>query len=190
MQYIHIYIVWAQKYAKPTQGGGVRLEDPIRLICLELWVSEINFHAILWSKLGVSNQTRYPTNPSNSARKPTDPSPVTVSGGSPSPKPNTGWSDDEFEQKNLIPNRSDRIYTRKVTVLHRWVCFAGVLVRLVEIWAYLCKIHRDLVEIQRDLFEICLDLFEIRQDLGRFGPISTKIWHSFENLALFRKFQL
>ena len=118
----------------------------------------------------MSNQTRYPTNQPNSAdltRKPADLTSVTVDCRSPSPKLDTSESDDGFEHKNPIPNQSDRIYTGKVAVLHRWVCFASVLVRLVAIWAYLCKIHRDLVEIW--------------QDLGRFGLILTKIQHCFES---------
>ena len=70
--------------------------------------------------VGVSNQTWYPT----------DLTLVMVGGGSPSPKPDTGGSDDGFEHKKSISNC---IYTRKVVVLHRWVCFADILVRLVEI---------------------------------------------------------
>ena len=57
------------------------------------------------------------------------------------------------------------MYTGKVVVLHRWVCFAGVLVQSVEIWPYLFEIHRDLIEIRRDLDEIRPDLFKIHRDL-------------------------
>ena len=100
----------------------------------------------------MSNQTWYLTNP-------TDPTPVTVRDKSPSIQPDTRGSDDGFEHKKLIPNR---IYTRKVVVLYRWVCFIGVLVRLVEIrW--------DLVEIRPNLDQI----WWISAKSGKVSKVST-----------------
>ena len=120
-----------------------------------------------------------------------------------------GWQ--VWAQKKMIFNRPDCMYTGKVVVLHRWVCFAGVLVRSVKIWPYLFEIYRDLIEIRRDLvkirpdlfkihrdlieiqwdlikirpnlFKICRDLFEISLDLIKFGPISTKFSGFQQNLT-------
>ena len=122
----------------------------------------------------MSNQTWYLTNPSNLAnlaQKLADPTPLTISDGSPSLKPDSNGSDDRFEHKKMIFNRPDCMYTGKVVVLHRWVCFADFLVRSVEI-------HRDLIEISTrfDLIssrstEISLRFSEIS---SRFGLISSR----------------
>ena len=39
--------VWVQSKLSSLKSSGVRMEGPIQLICLKLWVSEINFYAIL-----------------------------------------------------------------------------------------------------------------------------------------------
>lgn len=135
----------------------------------------------LW-EVGVSNYTQYPTKPpnlANPAQKPADSTPVTVNGGSSSLKPDTSGLKDGYKNKNWDLSRSDRMYIRKTVVLHRWMCFASHLLRLVEIQPYIFKIWQDLVEIQPDLFEIRPDLCKSTQSQP-YLVVSGKISHSFK----------